>query len=238
MHYPNLLAALLLYLIPLQPIAAKSPPPLPQDLEMLREMAHDYASSHIQIRKGDRAEIEIGHLDSRLRLRACREGLEAFSPPGARYPGNSTVGVRCAGPVRWKVYVPGKIKLMRKVLVASRYLAKGHKLRATDMDTDIRDIAKLRRGYLQDGQALIGQTLRRSRKAGDLLTPSNVRQATLIRRGEQLQLVIRGGGLTVTAKAKALADGVKGQSIAVKNLRSNKRVDAIVEAHGMASLSL
>jgi flagella basal body P-ring formation protein FlgA len=41
-----------------------------------------------------RTEVEVGSLDSRLRLAPC-EKVEAFMPPGSRLWGRSRIGLRC-----------------------------------------------------------------------------------------------------------------------------------------------
>ena len=53
-----------------------------------------------------RMTVEVGALDSRLKLAAC-ERVEPYLPPGTQLWGKTRLGLRCAqGAVKWNVFLP------------------------------------------------------------------------------------------------------------------------------------
>ncbi len=71
------------------------------------------------------ASFTVGTIDPRLQLPKCA-ATEAYLPPGTRLWGNATVGLRCAAPSAWSLYVPVAVKVMGEVVVTQRPLAAGH----------------------------------------------------------------------------------------------------------------
>ncbi|HRP11876.1 MAG TPA: flagella basal body P-ring formation protein FlgA [Terricaulis sp.] len=55
-----------------------------------------------------------------------------------------------------------------------------------------------------------------------------------VRRGEMVSTVFLHGGLQMTMRARALEDAAVGQSVRLQNTSSNRPIDAIVTAPGMA----
>ena len=66
-----------------------------QDHAAIRDTAQSFLTAFADSQKQGRSEVRLGQLDRRLKLKACKNPLEAFRPPGARVMGNTTVGIRC-----------------------------------------------------------------------------------------------------------------------------------------------
>lgn len=62
-------------------------------------------------------------------------------------------------------------------------------------------------------------------------------QARLIRRGELVTLLSRGGAIEVRAQGKALGDGALGDSIQVQNSSSGRVVGGVVRAAGQVEVN-
>ncbi len=183
-------------------------------------------------------EVGVGRLDPRLRVPRCDRGLEAFLPAGSRLPGMATVGVRCAGPHPWLVYVPVTVRLYEEVLVARRNLPRGTRLEADDLELARRDVAPLTGGYLRDPAAARGKVLRRPVALGQVLAPGWLKAETLVRRGERVTLLARGGGMEVRMAGRALRDGAEGERIPVRNLSSRRVVEGQVVARSTVEVPL
>jgi flagellar basal body P-ring formation protein FlgA len=56
----------------------------------------------------------------------------------------------------------------------------------------------------------------------------------LIRRGEPVTLLYEASGMRLTMRGRALANASAGQTVRVTNLSSNRVVEAIAEAEGVA----
>src|SRR5689334_12325403 len=77
-----------------------------QPLDSIRAAAQSYVLKQVPSEKPGTVQVEVGALDSRLRLIPCAEPLKAVLPPGATFRARMTVAVSCAAPANWTVYVP------------------------------------------------------------------------------------------------------------------------------------
>ena len=79
------------------------------------------------------------------------------------------------------------------------------------------------------------QELVRAVRAGEALRMSDLRQATLIRRGELVVMTV-GSAATfqISVKAEALQDGKLGEQIRLRNTESGRTLSAIVTGKGQA----
>jgi flagella basal body P-ring formation protein FlgA len=179
---------------------------------------------------GGRVEVVADELDARVRLTRCGEALKVSVPFGDRAGGRITTQVRCAGPAPWKLYVPVRLVLFQPVLVSARALARDSVLQADDFVLQERDTGRLAYGYLARIDDVVGQRLRKAMAPGEVLTPNNLETPPLVKRGQQVTLEARGRGLTVRMAGVAGDDGVRGEVITVKNLRSGEEVQGIVRS--------
>lgn len=182
--------------------------------------------------------VNAGPLDDRLRLRACDEGLEAFMAPGTRTSGNTTVGVRCEGPVSWTLYVPVRIEVHGEVLVLSEPLPRGTVLQPSHLRLERQDVGRLSNGYLADPEAARDMVLRRALQAGTVLTPQMVEPPRLVQRGQRVLLLAETGSVAVRVEAEAMGDGALGDRVRVRNLSSRQIVEGQVLSRGVVGVSM
>ena len=208
-----------------------------QSHDSIRDVAHQYMLTQAQ--KQDHTPIiEVGHLDSRLRLKACSKSLETFSPPGGRKQGRTTVGVRCSGDNPWSLYVPVKVSIMLPVVIAARELPRGKILTTDDIILEKRDIATIHRGYLEKIDYAIGKVLKRSLRRGQILTASHATAPQAIKKGSRVTIVANSGAIAIRMKGKALSSGARGERIQVQNLSSKRELDATVISPGIVEVTL
>lgn len=182
--------------------------------------------------------VVIEHLDPRLRLTACGDSLQSFLPSGQPSAGRLTVGVRCAAPKPWRLYVPVRITRHVEVLVAARPLPRGIALSADAIRHGRRDPTDLSGAWYTEPSQLLGLETRRAIRAGEVLSPQLLSSARLIRRGQELVLFATSGSMTVTVKGKALEDGVEGDIVRVRNLSSDRVVEGRVVGTDKVQVSL
>lgn len=196
----------------------------------------------IEARQAHDARFDVsvtpGRLDSRLRLRSCEEGLEAFMAPGSRTAGNSTVGVRCQGPVTWTLYVPVEISVQGEVVVLSEALPRSTVLQASHLRLEKQDVGSLSSGYLTDPDSTRGMVLRRALQAGTLLTPQMVEPPRLVQRGQRVTLLAENASVVVRVEGEALGNGAHGDRVRVRNLSSDRIVEGLVLSHGTVGVSM
>lgn len=207
-----------------------------QDLAHVIEVVSEFAlqaGSSRSAQTGGVFKVEVGALDARLHLAPCDAKLTTFMPPGARTLGNTTVGVQCSGTRPWSLYVPVSIKMFGEAVVAVRPLAGGTALTPQDVHMAQVELGTASAGALTDPQQVAGKVLRRPLLADAVVTADSLEEPRMVRRDERVTLVAEGSGIEVRMMGQALADGVLGELIKVRNLGSKRVVEGTVLSAGL-----
>jgi flagella basal body P-ring formation protein FlgA len=186
--------------------------------------------------QGERLKIKVSPLDHRLSLSACGTSLHTFDPPGGIDLGRTTVGVSCPQPKPWTLYVSANVGLEMPVVVATRDIGRATPLQAADLQLRVMDTTHLLRGHFADIDELLGSTLKRTLRRGQVVTPSMLVAKKTVRRGEQITIVSAVGNIEVRSRGKALRDGNPGDLIPVQNAASKKKLQARVVSAGLVSI--
>lgn len=185
-----------------------------------------------------RPEVEVNRLDPRLRLGACEQPLSTRLESPAQPVGRVTVRVECQGRRPWTVFVPAQVRLFRPVVVANRPLQRQVVLSAADVALAERDVGLLNQGYLTELHQAVGNKLTRAVLTDQVLAPSYLQQAEVVRKGDQVVITANGAGISVRMQGEALSDGAPGRQIRVKNLSSGRVVRARVTGPGQVEVNL
>lgn len=185
---------------------------------------------------GARVVAEADGLDPRLRLPACAGALQAQAPDLGRGASRVSVPVSCGTGQNWSVRVPVRVQLFRQVLVSSRGLARGDVIGDGDVHPEEYDVARLGYGYLTDPAQLYGRQLRRPLTAGTVVTPGMLAPREVVRRGQQVRLVVDAGNIQVSAVGIALQAGDRGDLVRVKSLSCQCEVQGRVDAPGVVGM--
>lgn len=177
--------------------------------------------------------VKAGTLDSRLKLAACDQPLEAYDSPNGLNRGRGVVGVRCTGSTPWKIYVPVQVALMEHVVSSRHPLVSGQVLEADDLMLRETDVSQFHKAYFTDIKDVVGLRAKRAIAAGRTLHAGLLNREKLVKRGSQVEIIAGSDGLYVSMKGKALADGGRGDRIRVKNLTSGRVVTGEVTESGV-----
>ena len=209
-----------------------------QSHAVIREAARQHILS--QWRSEPAAEITVlpAEIDRRLRLAQCTQPLESFSPSSVSSGAKQTVGIRCHGTQNWTLYVAVRVEVSKPVLVAEHRLERGRVLSATDFRLEKRMVSELHRGYIENPANALGSKLKQTLKRGDVLAPGALKRPPAVKRGSQVTILGRTGGIEVRMAGKALSDGARGERIKVKNSSSNRQIEATVIDHGIVEVVL
>jgi flagella basal body P-ring formation protein FlgA len=120
-------------------------------------------------------------------------------------------------------------KVWKEIFVARSNLTRGQSLRDADIGLEKRDVLN-NRDYLtslplEDPYV----EFRENVPAGTQITARTLRLRTLIKRGRMVDAIARDEGLTISVKAEALEDGVPGQFVRVRNVRSKREFKGKVQ---------
>lgn len=123
----------------------------------------------------------------------------------------------------------------RQVVVAATNLPAGQVLQRDSLKLDRMEADKISKAHYLESQGLEGQELLRAVRAGEPIRVSDLRPATLVKRGE-LVLMTVGTPATfeISVKAEAMQDGRVGEQIKLRNTESGRTLSGVVTGKGTA----
>ena len=163
-------------------------------------------------------------LDPALRLPRCGAALVA------RVQGSNSVEVAC--PDGWRLFVPVRVRRSQTVLVLSRGISPGETITADAFVPETRDASRIVGAAVADPAQAVGRVARRMLSAGAVLSATDLVAQRLIRRGDNVALVSRRGGVEVRVVGKALGDAGESERVTVENLSSRRVVQGVVGPGG------
>jgi flagella basal body P-ring formation protein FlgA len=116
-----------------------------------------------------------------------------------------------------------RARISAPVLVTAAPVNSGEVLTDAHVTLERRDITNVA-DALGAPEAALGQTSRRSLRAGELLRASQLSAAVLVKRGDAVTMVARMEGIEVTTAGQALDAGAQGAMIRVRNAASGQIV--------------
>ena len=163
-------------------------------------------------------------LDPALRLPRCGAALVA------RVQGSNSVEVAC--PDGWRLFVPVRVRRSQTVLVLIRGIAPGETITADAFVPETRDASRIVGAAVADPAQAVGRVARRTLSAGAVLSATDLVAQRLIRRGDNVALLSRRGGVEVRVVGKALGDAGENERVTVENLSSRRVVQGVVGPGG------
>ncbi|MGR9046452.1 MAG: flagellar basal body P-ring formation chaperone FlgA [Gammaproteobacteria bacterium] len=182
-------------------------------------------------------EISIAPLDSRLKLPECPDDLEAFTPGNQTLrAGRLSIGVRCVKTAPWSIYSSVTLKLYAHVVVLKQPARRGQILTQRHLTIEKRDTATLRNGYIKRLELIENKQVVRHLAAGTALHEGLIAEPTLVKRGDKIIISATAPSYDIRMQGVALMNGIKGQSIKVKNVSSGRTIAAKVIKPGLVSV--
>lgn len=177
----------------------------------------------------------VGDIDSRIVLPPCA-APEVFLPPGARLWGLTSLGIRCAGPVAWNIYVNAQVKVHGDYIVTARALTQNQPLTAADLAVQSGDLTQLPAGVITDPQQAIGKTLSAALAAGQPMRQDLLRAPLVIQQGQTVKLQSSGHGFRVTTDGRSLSNAADGQVAQVRTA-GGQTVSGIARTGGVVEIT-
>jgi flagella basal body P-ring formation protein FlgA len=208
-----------------------------ESIATIEAAAHSYVESLLPP-GGTQTQVTVLPIDRRLRLAQCGSALTARLPVGFTLAARATVGVTCAGPTHWSIYVPVVIESRIAVLVLRHAVPRDARLTADDVAVETRRTAGTAAAYLSGVKELVGRTVRRPLPIGTALTVEMFAADTVIHRGQEVTLVAGAGPIEIRATGRAMMDAPAGARIQVQNLSSLTVVEGVVESADVVRVAL
>lgn len=179
-----------------------------------------------------RMQVKLGQLDSRLRLAACAK-VEPYLPAGSRLWGRSRLGLRCVqGTVHWNVFLPITVHAFGPAWVVQGNIPAGKTLSAEDAIPAEVDWAEDSAPVFANAQDFIGMVAARPLTSGQALRQNMVRPPALFTAGSPVQVLVNGGGFSISASGKAMNAAGEGQQVRVR-MDNGRLVSGTVNANGV-----
>lgn len=166
----------------------------------------------------------ISLASSRYNVRSGRFGAVFLVPTGAE-----TVS---------RVQVTGEVYEEVEVPVLTARARRGDVIRAHDLTT-----VKLRRNAIArdailDPAEIVGLTPKRYLRDGVPLRPADLRPPLLVRKGSLVTLILRTDRMLITARARAIDSGARGEVVRVLNPRSKNTIEGVVAGPGLITITI
>jgi len=175
--------------------------------------------------------IEVGAIDSRLRLPTCPALEVNLAGSGAAM----TAKIDCPSP-DWTIYVPVHIHAWVEAVVAGANLPPGTKLTPDLLARRRVDMFAANGAVVADPARIEGKILRVGLTAGAPIMASFLENPLVIHRGQRVLLTLTDGGMVIRDSAVALEDGRVGDDITMRNPESQRVIHATVSGDGTADI--
>ena len=199
-----------------------------QDQKVIRQKVEEFLLTQSMGSPGA-VKVSAGKIDSRVNLPQCAS-LETFLPAGSRAWGKTTVGVRCASPSAWTIYVQATVSIVADYLVAANPLPQGRIIGQEDVFAVKGDLTTLPPGIFTNASQAIGRTVSISLTAGSVLRRDMLREQLAVQQGQKVRLFTSGNGFRISSEGSALANASDGQVVQAK--AANGQVVAGIARNG------
>jgi flagella basal body P-ring formation protein FlgA len=179
--------------------------------------------------------ITVGNIDTRMSLAHC-PAPEAFLMPGSKAWGKTTVGVRCAAPSPWTVYIQANVSVLGNYIAAATPLSQGQPILESQLATQQGDLTTLPASIATDKAQVVGRSSNVSISAGTPLRLDTLRSQPVVLNGQMVKLVTAGSGFRITADGKAIANAAEGQVVQVRTA-GGRSVSGIARAGGQVDVA-
>ncbi|MCK4841787.1 MAG: flagellar basal body P-ring formation protein FlgA [Methylococcales bacterium] len=201
---------------------------------------HDAVRSYILANLSHDTEykLQLAALDNRLQLPLCTNPLEIFTHSESIKAGRNSIGVKCNSTKKWTIYTSANIIIYKDVIVLTQAIPRGAVINSHHVQLKKNNIATLRSGFLTNPQAIINKLASRNLNIGTVINKSHFREPKLIKKGEKVYIKVNSPNLNITVTGIAMMDGIKNQNIRIRNITSQKIIQATVIKQGQVEIML
>lgn len=122
-----------------------------------------------------------------------------------------------------------------EILVLVRDITRGDVITANDVELQAQPSGRTLRSV--DMDAAVGMEARRTLKAGQPVQASDIKAASVIRKGDPVAIVYTAPGVRLSVDGVAQNEAALGQAVRVLNNYSKRSIDAVATGHGEASVN-
>jgi flagella basal body P-ring formation protein FlgA len=173
-------------------------------------------------------------IDKRVHVPTCSSGLTFHSSKEALSQSNVTVKAQCPGK-DWYMFMVVKATETQPVVVISSAVSPGTLLTSNNVHVVSMNKKRLRSSTFSDIKYVLGARIKRRVSSGRPVDPNNL---CYVCKGDNVIITAGTSNMRVKTSGVALEDGSMGETIQVKNRRSNKKIYARVASTGHVEISI
>jgi len=223
---------LLPLLFPVFSLCAQTAPPAPDRLSAALTAQFESLAQQLKTQPGWQ-DMQVSYAiwlpDSAAKLPQCQHAVQIEMADHLRVLwGKHNVRITCPDVQGWLLRGRVSVSVSLPVWVASRDLGRKQSITAADVHLQAAKLEQLNHGFSVAPESLLGFRTQRAINAGVALDKNNLSPPLLVHKGEQVMIRVEQEGLKASMVGIALADGIAGQMIPVKNSSSQKEIQAEV----------
>jgi flagella basal body P-ring formation protein FlgA len=136
------------------------------------------------------------------------------------------------GKVLRSFWVRANVRVRARVVQMAKPVAFHGVIQAEDLSESVCEITDPRGDYFRSAAEAVGWTAKRALGTGELLGRNCVDEASLVRNGETVKLLVQSHSVHMSLTVRALQSGKLGDPIKVRNTNSDRVFTAIVTGRG------
>lgn len=194
--------------------------------QQLTEMTEQWLQQELGMSADTGIELSVVPLDNRIGNKVCA-GEPEFSRPQNSNSRQFTVNISCSQPGPWQLYIPVKVTEIVEALTVRQNIATGTVITADMLQLADKERRFVRGNLVSDPRQIVGARSKRALNNGQVITMQDL---CLVCRGDVVTILIDNSGLSVSASGIADQDGTLGDTIAVQNQQSGRKIQTEVVA--------
>jgi flagella basal body P-ring formation protein FlgA len=202
--------------------------------QRLINQAEQFVLSQLNPNSDKNISVVAMTIDKRVQVPPCLSGYTFYSSPEALNQSNVTVKAQCQNN-DWYMFMVVKATETQPVVVISSAVSPGTLLTADNLKIVNMNKKLLRSSTFADIKDVVGARIKRRVSAGRPVDPNNL---CYVCKGDSVTISAGTPNMRVKTSGVALEDGRMGETIQVKNRRSNKKIHARVASTGQVEISI
>lgn len=202
--------------------------------EQLINQAEEFVLNQLNPNFDKTIDVVAMPIDKRVNIPACSSSLIFSSSPEALSQSNVSVKAECQDN-SWYMFMVVKATETQPVVIISSAVSPGTLLTNDNLNVINMNKKRLRSSTFSDIEDVVGARIKRRVSAGRPVDPKNL---CYVCKGDRVTISAGTTNMMVKTSGIALEDGRMGQTIQVKNRRSDKKIYARVASTGQVEINM
>ena len=138
------------------------------------------------------------------------------------------------GNIESRIIITGKLYKMIEVALPNRRIMAGEVIRRGDLKWVKTHARKVNRRAILEASQIIGKAAKRTLISGKAILQNSIEPPVLVKRNSLVIITLNTKNMRITTQGKAMNNGSMQENIQIRNLKSNRIIEAMVTGAGKA----